>query len=222
MLSVIIHDNGEPNVTKYTYETLYKELKDIQGSELIIAPNWLAALPQVKNSYVCFVEADCLVSPGFFRKQLDGLLKSSLRRIAMMSPVVAVERWDNRFYGYQVGGAFTECVLPVTKKKSTVLYPIQIGFIPGSVIRVKMLRDAITTMDVNKSYENDLVFMSAILSLAFWQQGNDGDTKNTRNGNQVYLNPGVTYVTTEDYVNDIGNFDMDIMGLLSKFNRESI
>lgn len=220
MLSVIIHDNGEPNVVKYTYEDLFSELKDIQGSELIVATDWFEALKHVKNSYVCLVEADCLVTPGYFQKQLDGLVKAPLRKIAMLSPVVGVNHWDNKFYGYRVGGPYTDAVMPVTKRKSTGLYPVQIGYLPGSIIRIKMLKEALQMLEARSSWQNDLVFLSAQLSMAFWHQSIGGASG--QNGNPVYLNPSVTYITTEDYVNDIGHFDLQTMDIMTKFIKESI
>lgn len=220
MVSVIIHDNGESSVVKYTYECLYKELKDIHGSELLIAKDWFEALPKIRNNYVCLVESDCLVSPGFFQKQVDALMKNQLRRISMVSPVAAVNHWDNTFYGYQVSGQYADLIEPITKKRSNALHPIQIGYLPGAIIRVKMLRQAIEDLGANMSWKNDLVFLSTELSFAFWQQGQGG--AKGQNGNPVYINPAVTYVTTEDYVNNVAHFGGEIMDLMSKFNKESI
>lgn len=220
MLSVIIHDNNEPNVIRYTYQDLYKELKDIPGAELIVSDDWFVALKKVRNNYVCLVESDCLVSPGFFQRQIQELLKSPLRKISMLTPVVAVNKWDNCFYGYNIGGKFTDSVIPIRVRKSHVIYPVQVGYMPGAIIRTKMLRQAIEDLGANISWKNDLVFLSTQLSLAFWRQGRGGHKD--QNGNPVYINPAVTYVTTEDYVNDIGQFDLDIIDLMSKFNKESI
>jgi hypothetical protein len=69
MVSVVIRDNGEQSVIQYTFEKLYTELKDILGSELLVKKDWEIA--HIKNRFVCFVEPDCLVSEGYFKKQLE-------------------------------------------------------------------------------------------------------------------------------------------------------
>ena len=70
MLSVVILDSNEPNVIKLTYENLFKEIKQIPDAELLVSPDWFDALPAINNKYVCFVEADCLVSSGYFSSQI--------------------------------------------------------------------------------------------------------------------------------------------------------
>ena len=214
MLSVIILDNGESKVTELTYENLYHELKDIKGSELLIYKNWFTALKKVKNNYVCFVEADCLVSPGYFNTQLKALVKNPLRKVSMVSPAVGVNHWDNCFYGYKINVASNNNgIIPNREKKSRSQYPVQIGYIPGSIIRLNMLKTAVEAVRVEPSWNNDLVYLSAQLSLAFWKQGD---------GNPVHVYPNVTYVTTEEYVNDIAHFPVNLGNLFSKFAMESI
>lgn len=222
MLTVIILDNGEESVVRFTFEHLYSELKDIPGSELIIAKDWFDALKEVDTNYVCLVEADCLVSKDYFKKQLNSLTKTHLRKISMLTAITAVSHWDNCFYGYRMGGAYTDAVIPVTYKKSQAMHPVQIGYMPGAIIRTKMLKQAIIDIAANATWKNDLVFLSAQLSFAFWRQGKDGIANKVQNGNPVYINPSVTYVTTEDYVNDIGQFEIEILDLMTKFNKESI
>lgn len=220
MISVIIHDSGEPNVIRLTYENLYKELKDIKGFELLVSDNWFEELGTIKNDYICFVESDCLVSPGFFKKQIEDLTVTNLRRIAMLTSVVSVTQWDNYFYGYNIVGQYNDSVVPITQRKSSVRYPVQIGYFPGAIIRKKMLMEVLKTITIYPNWNSDLVFLSAQLSMAFWRQG-QVDSKN-KNGNLVYINPGVKYLTTEDYVNDIGQFNIESIDLLEKFSKESI
>mgnify|MGYP003450299095 FL=1 len=104
MLSVVILDDGEPNVIKLTYENLHKETKQIQDSELIVAKDWFDALSVIKNKYVCLVEPDCLVSSGYFSSQM-GLFKKNpyMRKLAMLSSATGVNNWANRVYGYKLG-----------------------------------------------------------------------------------------------------------------------
>lgn len=214
MLTVVIEDSGEDRVTQMTYEQLYKELKDIPGSELFILKDWFDGLDKIRNKYICFVEADCLVSSGYFTSQM-GLLKKDpyFRKLAMLSSVTGVNNWANRFYGYKIDGSHNNKVTPVLAKRSGSVDAVQIAYAPGSIIRVSMLKKVLKDLKSMPPRNEDLVLFSTILSLAFWRQGD---------GNRVHLNPNATYLTTEDYVNDLGRFTVDSDDLIEKFERESI
>lgn len=213
MITVIIKDNGEPNVIKLTYENIWRELKDIPDAELVVAEHWMDAI-NPKNIYTCFLESDCLVSSGYFSSQL-GLFKKNpmFRKLSMLSSSAAVNYWHNRFFGYTTGNDYTEAVIPVREKKSRSVYPVRVGYVPGAIMRTSMLIEALKETEANPTWEDDLVFFSTKLSLAFWQQGD---------GNPVHINPNTTYVSTEEYVNDIGKFEHDGEGLLAMFKKESI
>lgn len=206
LVSVIILDNGEPNVIQLTFENLYKELKDIQGSELLIKKDWFD-IEGIRNRYVCFVEADCLISPNYFKHQLEGFKKRGYSRLTgVMSSATGVNQWENKIFGYKTDKG----VMPSRNKKSSSPYPVQIAYIPGAIIRMTMLKTTIKSIKVDTS--KDLVYMSTELSLAFWKKGY-----------RVIVNPFPTYVTTEDYVNDIGIFPIEVNEeVRSLFNRESI
>lgn len=214
MLTVVIEDSGEDRVTQMTYEQLYKELKDIPGSELFILKDWFDGLDKIRNKYICFVEADCLVTSGYFTSQM-GLLKKDpyFRKLAMLSSVTGVNNWANRFYGYKIDGSHNKKVTPVLAKRSGSVDAVQIAYAPGSIIRVSMLKKVLKDLKSMPPRNEDLVLFSTILSLAFWRQGD---------GNRVHLNPNATYLTTEDYVNDLGRFTVDSDDLVEKFERESI
>lgn len=223
MLTVIIKNDGEPNVVGLTYQNLWKELKDIPEAELIVAEDWFGTLPRVKTPYVCFVEADCLVNSGYFTSMV-GLYKKSrmLRKLAMLSSSTGVNNWANKFYGYSIKKEWTGAppvevkqpfVQPNKEMKSRGVYPVQIGYVPGALIHVKMLRVLLDDGDFRGQYDHDLVELSTRLSLGFWRQGD---------GNRVHINPNGTYVTTESYVNDLGKFDPKATDLMEMFERETI
>lgn len=215
MLSVVIQDNDEPNVIKLTYDNLYRELKDIEGSEILVEKDWFDAVPKVTNKYVCFVESDCLVNSGYFSSMMGLFKKNSyFRKLAMLSSSVGVNEWGNRFYGYSLGNSYSDGVIPNKMKKSNEVYPVQIGYVPGAIIRVSMLKKTLPGLELNNTWVNDLVFLSSQLSLAFWRQGD---------GNRVHINPNTTYVTTEFYVNDISKFDPNAENkLVDMFRKEAI
>lgn len=222
MLTVIIKDGGEPNVTQLTFEQLYRELKDIPGSELLIKPQW--SVNDVKNRYVCFVESDCLVSEGYFKKQLQAFDGLSPRVIAL-SQTTAIRYWDNQIFGYKLGIIPCTSTLPVRKAKSKQKpYQVQIAYIPGTIIRTVSLKRILKGLTIN-NLEADLVYYSLLISLGIWQSGITTDPKHPLGqlGTQIYMNANVSYCTTEDYVNDIGYFDEVLdNNLLSLFTRESI
>lgn len=217
MLTTIILNNEEPKVVEYTYELLWRELKDIENADLIISDNWFDDLEGIKNKFVCFVEADCLVNSGYFQSQVGLLQKNKyFRKLAMLASGVGVNAWHNKFYGYRLRIEKDEMVQPEKLKHSNTVYPIQIGFVPGAIIRKKMLVDAMDTLKLSMGTGSDLLLLSAMLSLEFWGQGD---------GNRVHINPNTTYVTTDTTVNDLGHFD-DVFKVSKKvkdiFVKESI
>lgn len=215
MITVVIKDDGEEKVTQFTYENLWRELKDIPDAEILILKHWSDGLEGILNKYICFVEADCLVNSGYFTSQL-GLLKKDVyfRKLAMLSSVTGVNNWANRFYGYKIDLEHDKVVTPVLHKSSNAVSAVQIGYFPGSIIRVKMLKSVLPLLkDFEKRNSQDLVSLSAAMSLAFWGQGD---------GNRIHINPNAVYVTTEDYVNDLGKRQVVSVDLLEKFERESI
>lgn len=224
MLTVVIRDDGEDAVTRLTYENLWRELKDIPDSKLLTSKDWFSVLPEVKTTFVCFVESDCLVNSGYFASQL-GLFKKNpdFRRLAMLSSSVGVKYWAVKFFGYDVRKIWNEDgvelrlphVEPIKEKKSRNVYPVQIGYLPGSIIRTNMLQD----LKADFKECEDLIELSTRVSLAFWRGGDGGDY---HQGHRVHINPNTTYVTTEEYVNDLGEFDPEASDLMEFFRREGI
>lgn len=223
MITVIIKDNGEPNVIKLTYENLWKELKDISDASLIVSKNWFDTLGEVKTKFVCFVESDCLVNSGYFSSQL-GLFKKDpySAKLAILSSSIGVNDWANKFYGYSIGDNHVEGVIPNKQKKSTNVYPVQIGFIPGAVIRTEMLGRLLEQEQAVNGWEEDLLFLSTKISLGFWRQGIGKSKTAGSPGNRTHINPNTCYVTTETYVNDIGHFEHSGKELYNMFKKESI
>jgi hypothetical protein len=202
MVSVVILDKGEQNVVQYTFERLYTELKDIFGSELLIKKDW--DVSHVKNRFVCFVEPDCLVSDGYFKKQLE-IFQTVSPRVTMLSAATAVKNWNNLIYGYYIEDTK---VIPNRKAKANRTYPVQVAYIPGTIIRTSSLKKLIKQTPLPRRYENDLVYYSSLISLTSWEKGLTFDEKHPEGqlGNQICINPAVSYVTTEDYVNDLADF----------------
>lgn len=215
MVSVVILDNGEPNVVQLTFDNLYKELKDIYGSELLIKDKWFD-LSDIKNRYVCFVESDCLVDKGYFHSQLEKFMeKGYSRNMGIMSSATSVCYWDNKIYGYNINTSINR-LLPNREAKSSSPFTVEVAYIPGAIIRVSMLKTILKDLEISSG---NLVDLSSELSMAFWKRSAASEGK----GYRIYLNPKTSYLTTEDYVNDITNPTSEVSAkVLSLFTKELI
>lgn len=229
MVTVVLKHDGEDNVIKLTYENLWRELKDIPGAEIIVSKNWFDDLDQVKNKFVCFMEADCLVSSGYFDSLLALLLKNSHdRHVAVMASAIAVNIWANRFFGYDIHSIHVDGLIPIRERKSSSPYAVEVAYLPGALIRMSALKKLVKDHKKASIWEENLVHLSANISLNIWGRNMAGSEEHVRRpmmGSMVYLNPNTTYVTTEDYVNDIAKFKPEVENLeqLTKiFRQQSI
>lgn len=208
MISVVILDNNEPKVIEMTYENLYNELRYIPDSKVIVADDWFAALNEIKTPYVCFVEPDCLVHPGYF-SDLLGVFKDNkmYRTLAMVTSATGIQRWENKIYGYALGNEYLDSVIPVRLKVSSKPYQVPVAYFPGSLIRTKTLQKVLKKLEINPTWSKDLVFLSTKISEAMWgDKAGKGSPYNQ--GNAIYINPDTTYVTTEDYIGLIAKFEV--------------
>lgn len=213
MFTVLIRDNGEASVTRMTYESIFKELKDIPESKVLIVKDWFKAVGNVKTKWVCLVEADCLVNSGYFTS-LAGYIKKNpqLGKMGVLTTSTAVNNWAVKFYGYSLGDNHTDGIIPNKEKKATSLpfYTMEIAYIPGAVIRTGMLEKILAENKRDEKWD-DLVYFSTLVSIGFW----------THNW-QIYLAHNSTYCTTEGYVNDIKHYKLGTKELVDKFATESI
>lgn len=217
MITVIIRDNGEKSVIQMTYEDIWKQLKELSGAEIIVHPDWFQALPAAQNKFVCFVEPDCLVSPGYFASQVGIFTKNkSLRKLGILGTATGILNWANRIYGYSFGNNWSDGIVPNRTASSRVISPVQVAFVPGAIMRTKMLREVVKVHeerfgDAPIDNEN-LVKLSVYLSVRFWELGD---------GHRVAVNPSTTYVTTEEYPLEIFKTpeDLDISEMLVRFTK---
>jgi hypothetical protein len=172
-LSVVIPESKETELTELWCR---KELKKI-NHELIIAHDWRTGYQQANGEYVAFIEKDCVLSEGYFKALLALFDNKSYRKLAMVSPALGVNHWQTKVYGYRLSPT---SVLPSQIKSSTDPYLIQIGYIPGSIIRRSALGN-VAPSDV------DVMLESANLSIYFWIHGK-----------RIIIHPDVTYVSTDD------------------------
>lgn len=220
MLSVILPKTDEPTVVEMTRDNLKKELKSIPGIELLVVESWEEGIRQARNTYVCIVEPDCLVSAGYFQSNLNLFIKNNhYRKLAMVASCVGANNWGNRIINFHMAPVESQqgpykvtswYIRPDREKRSTTLYPVQVGFIPGAIIRRSAMADFLTKH--KKFIHHDPVQMSTQVCFYFW---------NTNR--RVHVNPNTTYVSTFEGLENPAAFNPKIPSrVASIFENEMI
>lgn len=205
MLTIVIKRNDEPTVIHLTQHTIMKELTMIADAEMILADSWTEGLKKVRTPYVCLVEADCTLSSSYLTSNYGlmkkksygpGTLGGGANRTAMLASCLGIKKFDNRIYNYRVeltkssdwSKMKSYQVRPYREKNNMKCYPVQIGFLPGAILRYSSIKQSI---DKIKWDQPNLVKLSADLSFWLW------DTNR-----RVELNPNTTYVSNQEYLED--------------------
>lgn len=192
MITVIVKRNAEPTVIQLTQENIMRELSSIPGSEMLLEESWGNGIKRVRTPFVCLVESDCVMSTAYLSSnfeqlqngtQTEGKKGGGYTRLAMLSSCLGIRNFKNRIYNYNFRQPKWD-IYPVKAKHSTVLYPVQIGFVPGALIRMSAIKDAVLPWD-----DPNLLAMSAAISLHLWSTNR-----------RVEVNPNVTYVSDQAYL----------------------
>lgn len=200
MLTIVIKRSDEPTVIQMTQEAIMKELRPINGAEMLLEDRWVDGLRKVRTPYVCLVEADCTLSAQYISSNFNLMRKTTetvkskgggWTRIAMLSSCLGINKFENRIFDYRLDkktdkgpdiALINWNVSPNRKKPSAKPYFAQIGFVPGAILRMSSIKDVIDTIPWD---ESNLVRMSAIVSYHLW-----GTERRVR------VNPNTTYVST--------------------------
>lgn len=186
---------------------LQRELRG-EEYEIINAPSWSDGLEVAKGEYVCFMEPEARVSDSFFHDLLDVFLEQpSFRKLAFVAPSVSKPSWlsTKRVYGYKISKS---TIIPSFSKSSISPYSIQIGYLPGAIMRKSILPNL-------DDIEKDPIMGSVRLCLNFWS-----------NGLRCLVDPRAVYTVTTTPI-ELGIFIQDglpedIEELVNMFERESI
>lgn len=204
MISVIIRRTDEPKVIQMTQADLVRQLSSINGSEILLEDSWSEGLKKVRTPYVSLVEPDCVFSSSYYASNY-GLIKKAhekgapykggggYQKLAMLSSCLGIKDFGNRVYNYELdkvregevsGVQMKGWHICATKTKLNMkLYSVQVGFVPGAVIRMSAIKDIIE----DELWDgNDLVKLSTALSFYLWNTGR-----------VVQLNPNTTYVSSD-------------------------
>ena len=172
VLSVVIPHSQEAVLTE---EWCLAELKGID-SEIIVAPTWKDGYSRVNGEFVSFIDHDCVLSPGYFKKLLSVFKDNpTYRKLAMVTPVLGVNSWDIKVFGYILSPT---SIFPSRIRSSSDVYLIQIGYIPGAIIRRSALETA-------SPIDGDHIIDSVNQSIRLWNKGQ-----------RIAIDPSVTYVST--------------------------
>lgn len=200
MLTIIIRRTDEPTVIQMTQEAIVKELRPINGSEMLLEDHWIDGLKKVRTPYVCLVEADCVLSANYLASNFGLMKKLSMTpknkgggftKLAMIASCLGIKTFDNRVYDYQLKKvtdkgrqlSMTDWGIgPTRDKPSSKLYSAQVGFVPGAILRYASVKDVIDTID----WEADLIGLSTELSFHLWNTDR-----------RIQVNPNTTYVSNE-------------------------
>lgn len=213
MITVIIRRTDEPKVIQMTQADLSRQLGSINGAEIILEDTWTEGLRKVRTPYVCLIEPDCVFSSSYFSSNVGLMKKAHERvqtstamggggnqKLAMISSCLGIRDFGNRIYNYELKkiklpGYETTLIddkpleirewhiQPKREKLNMKLYHVQVGFVPGAVIRMSAIKDIIEDELWNG---DDLVKLSTALSFYLW------DT-----GRRIQLNPNTTYVSSD-------------------------
>lgn len=206
MISVIIKRSDEPKVIQMTQADLVKQLSSLAGAEIILEDTWSEGLKRVRTPYVSLVEPDCVFSSSYYSSNV-GLMKKAhektdphkwgggggYQKLAMIASCLGVRDFGNRIYNFELGQVQDINVnkvtgkawhiVPTRTKLNMKLYHVQVGFVPGAVIRMSAIKDIIE----DELWDgDDLVKLSTAVSFYLW------DT-----GRRIQLNPNTTYVSTD-------------------------
>lgn len=185
MLDVIV----KKDINRETMVTLRLALERVKDTKIIRADNYKDACAQSTAEYICFMGKG-IVSGDYFSENLGIFHDNPLfAKLAMVSPTVTDRQLKNRIYGYRLTPLG---VFPVTKPSSIMPYGVQIGYLPGAIIKRYLL-------ERNAKYLKD----SALLDS--YQVSSDS----WMGGSYCYINPRTTYVDTENNPNQSLNFVQD-------------
>jgi hypothetical protein len=232
MITVVIRRNAEPTVIQLTQEDMMRQLSAINGAEMLLEDSWTEGLRKVRTPYVCLVEADCTLSPGYLAsnvglmKKTDGLFGKGggTKKLSMISSCLGVKTFNNRIYNYRyqqiekVGEGSIDgkkwslkrwAIQPHREKRDMKLYNVQVGFVPGAVIRMSALGKDIDTLPWDTK---NLVELSTAVSFHFW-----GSNR------RIEVNPNTTYVSSETYLEEPPLFKVNIPDKVANlFSREGL
>lgn len=161
MLTVVI-PTGE--YAAFAEKICRRELKGMDH-EIIQADNWDEGLGRAKGEFISFLEPQSRVSKNYFKKNLRVFTSQPLfRKLVMVASSVDVPESAHKIYGYLLSleGTYPN-ILPSRIQSSSEPYGIQVGYVPGAILRRNMIPHGL--------FFDDPVASSVKISLSLWEKG---------------------------------------------------
>lgn len=212
MLTVIIKRNSNPDDAQMVLKSVMGDMWAIKDSDILIEDSWREGIKKVHTPFMMLLEADCVLSGGYIgsnfglmRQDSHNDLKGTggyLKR-AMLASCVGYEDFANRIYNYELHKIEEGADIRIRywgidlsrEKRSTTPYAVQVGFVPGAIIRKSSLNE----LSKNFNWDDpNIIRMSTRLSFHFW------DT-----GRRIQVNPNTTYVSNSTQVIEPAQFKFD-------------
>lgn len=233
MLTLVIRRTDEPTVIQMTQSDLVKQIAQINGAEIILEDTWGEGLRKVRTPYVSLVEPDCVFSANYYSSNM-GIMKKAhekvqghvgqpeggggYQRLAMLTSCVGARNFASRIFNYELDKVLdintvdvtgkSWHIVPVKNQLSLNAYHVQVGFVPGAVIRLSAIKDII---DDELWDGEDLVKLSTAVSFYMW------DTNK-----HIQMNPSTTYVSNDINIERPPLFDVKVPDKVANFFRKEL
>lgn len=172
-----------PHLQKAQWERVDEEFKNVEY-EVIIQRDIQKAVEQAKGSFILFLEEDSAFEKGELAESLNMFLDNpSYRKLAMITSAVDFDEMSEPIrYNADDG------VVGMSPVSGDARYPVQIGYLYGSIIRTSAIKNIVLSKRKNTLYR------SLQLSDFFWSTG----LRIEINPLSVYYAPVDTKAMTDD------------------------
>ena len=149
-----------PHLQKPQWESIDEEFKDVEY-EIIIQKDIQKAVEEAKGRFILFLEEDCAFKKGELLESLNIFLDNqSYRKLAMVASAVDFDSLDE-----QVRFSADDGKLSYSPVSGDSRYPVQIGYLYGSIIRTSAIKNIVL------GKRKDTIYRSIQLSDFFWSTG---------------------------------------------------
>lgn len=149
-----------PHLQKAQWERIDEEFKDVEY-EIIIQKDIQRAINEAKGRFILFMQEDSAFEKGELAESLNIFLdNSSYRKLAMVASGVDFDSLKET-----VRFSADDGKLSYSPVSGDSRYPVQIGYLYGSIIRTSAIKNIVLAK------RKDAIYRSVQLSDFFWSTG---------------------------------------------------
>ena len=149
-----------PHLQRAQWDRIDKEFKDVEY-EIIIQRDIQKAVEEAKGRFILFLEEDCAFAEGELAESLNIFLdNSSYRKLAMVTSAVDFDSVKE-----PIRFSADDGKLSYSPVSGDSRYPVQIGYLYGSIIRTSAIKNIVLAK------RKDTIYRSVQLSDFFWSTG---------------------------------------------------